>query len=404
MLEKFMRAKEDRPTPPEVYNMRLYLTVMAISMSLLVFGYDTSFIGTTLEIPSFTRDFGLDQMSSGEKSDTTGNLTSVFSVGAFFGSLFMFFIFELFGRRVSLLIADGLSILGAVLCTAANGNLDVGFVKAQLDIERALTSEGEKHSLWQYLGAAFKEARMKGIRNRFGLVVMMTIFQAWGGAVAINYYSPTIFRSIGLENTTLWTGVYGVIKSVSAIIYFIFFIEAAGRKWPWIISCIGCGICMYFLGAYIHIVNPESGTPQSASQEAAGKAAAAAIMIYGFVWSFGANGLPLIIASEIFTPSLRSVSGPFAGMSVWLWSFVVTKVEPYMFDNMGTGGFGVYFFFGTMLFCSTVYAYFFIHETKGLRTDQMDALFGAVNGQVVDYEEEAMQEKGGGVEMVETVV
>ena len=504
---------------------------MAISMAQLMFGYDTSFIGTTLEIPSFTRDFGLDEMSSGKKSDTTGNLTSVFSVGAFFGSVLMFFIFEIFGRRVSLLIADGFAILGAVMCTAASGSLgalyagrvlcgfgvggfvsvvpnyvaelsppavrgrmtglfeafyqmgslvgfwinfgikahidteksiawripmaiqiipaclialsfpwlkesptwllkqgrteqaiasfsyirklpadhhyiqeDVGFVKAQLDMERALTSEGENHSLWEYLGAAFKEAKMKGVRNRFVLVIMMTIFQAWGGAVAINYYSPTIFRSIGLENTTLWTGIYGVIKSVSSIIYFIFFIEAAGRKWPWIVSCFGCGICMYYLGAYIDIVNPESGNPQTSSQDAAGKAAAAAIMIYGFSWSFGANGLPLIITSEIFTPSLRSVSGPFAGMCIWLWSFIVTKVNPYMFDNMGKGGFGVYFFFGTMLFCSTIYAYFFIHETKGLRIDQMDQLFGAVNGQVVDYEEDAMHEKGESVETVERVV
>lgn len=505
---------------------------MAISMSLLVFGYDTSYIGTTLEIPSFTRDFGLDGMSSSEKSATTGNLTSVFSVGAFFGSVLMFFVFELFGRRVSLLIADSFAILGAVVCTAANGNLgalyagrvfcglgvggfvsvvpiyiselsppavrgrmtglfeafyqmgslvgfwinfgikhhidterslawripmamqlipvgivalcfpvlkesptwllkqgreeeaaktfsylrklpidhhyiheDLAFVKAQLELERALTSEGEKHSLWQYLGAAFKEARMKGMRNRFGLVIMMTIFQAWGGAVAINYYSPTIFRSIGLENTTLWTGVYGVIKSVSAIIYFIFFIEAAGRKWPWIISCIGCAVCMYYLGAYVNIVNPMGGNLESPSDKAAGKGAAAAIMLYGFMWSFGANGLPLIIASEIFTPSLRSVSGPFAGVCVWLWSFIVTKVEPYMFDNMGMSGYGVYLFFGTMLICSASYAYFFIHETKGLRTDQMDTLFGAVNNQAIDYEAQAMEnEKGGEVQMVEKVV
>ncbi|KAJ5627466.1 general substrate transporter [Penicillium herquei] len=529
MLEQYMRAKEDRPTPPEVYNFRLYFTVMAISMSLLVFGYDTSYIGTTLEIPSFTRDFGLDNMSSAEESATTSNLTSVFSVGAFFGSVLMFFIFEIFGRRVSLLIADCLAILGAILCTAANGNLaalytgrvfsgfgvggfvsvvpnyiaelsppavrgrmtglfeafyqmgslvgfwinfgikhhmdtersitwripmamqlipvgivalcfpilkesptwllkqgreeeaikvfsflrklpvdhhyvreDVAFVKAQLEMEQALTSDGGRRSLWTYLRSAFKEAKMKGMRNRFGLVIMMTIFQAWGGAVAINYYSPTIFRSIGLENTTLWTGVYGVIKSVSAIIYFIFFIEWAGRKWPWIISCIGCAMCMYYLGAYVKIVNPESGNPESASQDAAGKAAAAAIMLYGFMWSFGANGLPLIITSEIFTPSLRSVSGPFAGMCVWVWSFTVTKVEPYMFAGMGTDGCGVYLFFASMLILSAIYAYFYIHETKGLRMDQMDLLFGAVDGHAIDYEAQAMGEKSQ-VQMVETV-
>lgn len=70
---------------------------------------------------------------------------------------------------------------------------------------------------------------------------------------------------------------------------------------------------------------------------------------------------------------MRSVSGPFAGMSVWLWTYVVTRALPSMFTAMT---WGVYVFFASCLVCASVYAYFFIHETKGLRIDQMDHLFG----------------------------
>lgn len=70
---------------------------------------------------------------------------------------------------------------------------------------------------------------------------------------------------------------------------------------------------------------------------------------------------------------MRSVSGPFAGMSVWLWTYVVTRALPSMFTTMT---WGVYVFFASCLVCASVYAYFFIHETKGLRIDQMDRLFG----------------------------
>lgn len=38
--------------------------------------------------------------------------------------------------------------------------------------------------------------------------------------------------------------------------------------------------------------------------------------------------------------------------------------------------YGVYVFFASCLVLASVYAYFFIHETKGLRMDQMDHLFG----------------------------
>ncbi|KAL1888584.1 hypothetical protein Sste5346_009453 [Sporothrix stenoceras] len=145
------------------------------------------------------------------------------------------------------------------------------------------------------------------------------------------------------------TGIYGLIKAVSAIIVFIFFIDATGR----------------------------------------GKAATAMIVLFGFLWSFGANGLPLIIASEVFPPALRSVGGNFASMIVWLWSFVVTKSLPSMF---ATVGYGVYIITGGILVCAAIYAYFFIPETKGLRIDQMNQLFGGVGGQTVDYEKQVHAE------------
>lgn len=52
---------------------------------------------------------------------------------------------------------------------------------------------------------------------------------------------------------------------------------------------------------------------------------------------------------------------------------MVTKALPSMYTSMG---YGVYIFFATALICASIYAFFFIPETKGLRIDQMDALFG----------------------------
>jgi hypothetical protein len=116
-------------------------------------------------------------------------------------------------------------------------------------------------------------------------------------------------------------------------------------------------------------------------------------MIFGAMWSFGANGLPWIISSEIFPSSLRSISGPFAAMSVWLWTYVVTKALPSMYASMG---YGVYIFFASALICASVYAFFFIPETKGLRIDQMDQLFGFTrleNASLVTKESEYPQTK-----------
>jgi hypothetical protein len=52
---------------------------------------------------------------------------------------------------------------------------------------------------------------------------------------------------------------------------------------------------------------------------------------------------------------------------------IVTKSLPQMYASMQ---WGVYVFFATALIAASIYAFFFIHDTKGLRMDQMDQLFG----------------------------
>ncbi|KAL5117171.1 hypothetical protein ACEQ8H_004859 [Pleosporales sp. CAS-2024a] len=504
----FARAPEDRPTPPEVYNWRVYMAALVISMGVLAYGYDSAFIGTTITSTSFKRDFGLlpTQKTKAHINEITGNITSIYSAGGLIGALLMYPALELLGRRMTVVIADAIFIMGAILCTvpthqlgliyagrlltgmgvggiaavspiyiaeisppAIRGRLtgffesfyqvpssnrrplrrfwinygivhnmdrsksiawripmavqlipagllaimipflkespvwllnrgrdadalkvysffrnlpedheyiqqDVQFVKNEIAKERAQLIGDEKHATFgKTIKSAAKEGSMKGIRNRFLLVFLMFMWQAWSGAAAINYYSPTIFTSIGLIDVTFWTGVYGLIKAAGSIIFFTWFIDKFGRKWPWIISSLVCAFCQYYLAIYIALGKPKIGQPMSVSTVAGGKTATAMIMIFGAAWSFGANGLPWIISAEIFPSSLRSISGPFAAASVWIWTLIVTKSLPQMYTSMA---WGVYVFFATCLISASMYAFFFIHDTKGLRMDQIDLLFG----------------------------
>lgn len=162
---------------------------------------------------------------------------------------------------------------------------DVKFVKNELAKERAALLHGEKHATFlNTIKGAAKEASLPGMRNRFLLVFLMFMWQAWSGAAAINYYSPTIFTSIGLSDVTLWTGVYGIIKAVGSIIFFTWFIDMFGRKWPWIVSSLACAFCQYYLAVYIAVGKPKVGQPMSDSTVAGGKGATAMIMIFGATW------------------------------------------------------------------------------------------------------------------------
>jgi len=250
---------------------------------------------------------------------------------------------------------------------------EIGGYRDRIAHERAVVRGGS--GLMGYLKGALREVILPGIRNRMGLAFIMFALQNFSGANAINYYSPTLFASIGITNTALYTGIYGAVKAIASIIFYVYFIDKWGRRQPWIVSSIGCACCLIFVGAYVKIGHPagQAASALSESTKQGGNAATAMIMLYSAFWSFGANGLPWIITSEIYPLGIRGLCGAYAAMCQWLWQFVITKTTPFIFAAMG---WGVWIFFAACLALSAVWAFFFLPETKGLRLDEMDELFG----------------------------
>lgn len=102
----------------------------------------------------------------------------------------------------------------------------------------------EIHSIFQQLeheeaiaeGTGFKpilkEIAKSGNRKRLGIGSLMFVFMQMAGSNAINYYSPAIFRSIGLtgSNTGLFaTGIYGAVRFVAILFSMIFVVDRFGR-------------------------------------------------------------------------------------------------------------------------------------------------------------------------------
>lgn len=69
---------------------------------------------------------------------------------------------------------------------------------------------------------------------------------------------------------------------------------------------------------------------------------------------------------------MRSLAQACAAASNWLWNFLISRFTPQMFSAMG---YGVYFFFASLMLCSIVFVYFLVPETKGIPLESMDQLF-----------------------------
>jgi MFS family permease len=93
-------------------------------------GYDSAFIGTTLALDSFKTEFAFDTMSKATQNLISANIVSCYQAGAFFGAFFAYPIGHFWGRRIGLLVAGLVFILGAGLMLGVNGDRGLGLLYA----------------------------------------------------------------------------------------------------------------------------------------------------------------------------------------------------------------------------------------------------------------------------------
>jgi Sugar (and other) transporter len=76
-----LRKIEDRPTPPCVYNFRVYMCSVVAACAAIMIGYDSAFIGGTIVLPSFEKEFGLNKKSAADLNFISANIVSTYQGG-----------------------------------------------------------------------------------------------------------------------------------------------------------------------------------------------------------------------------------------------------------------------------------------------------------------------------------
>jgi len=492
---------EDRPTPKEVYNWRVYACAAVASFASCMIGYDSAFIGTTLALPSFSREFGWGKLPKDDVTFIKENIVSVYQAGAFFGALGAYISAHYLGRQKSLWVYVVVFMIGAgIMLKAANGDLApiyagrvltgigvggasmvvpiyiseiappavrgrlvgiyelgwqigglVGFwinygiaetlpsnhkqwiipFAVQLipggllaigsvwlkESPRWLFSKGKreqglKNLLWirnlpadnfyiveeiSFIEAALEHQKSsvglgffdpfkavfksRSLQWRVFLGTTLFIFQNGSGINAINYYSPTVFKSLGIVggNTSfLTTGLFGVVKTVFTIIWLFFLIDKFGRRNLLLVGAIGGASCMLILGGYLASPLVDTSAAAQAVAKPLSSGGIAAVFFF-YLWTAfytpSWNGTPWVINSEMYEQNVRSLGQAMAAASNWFWNFIIARFTGQMFANMGKSGCGVYFFFAGMMLLSVVFVWFLIPETKSVPLESMNRLF-----------------------------
>ncbi|PSR76768.1 hypothetical protein PHLCEN_2v8220 [Hermanssonia centrifuga] len=258
---------------------------------------------------------------------------------------------------------EALQVLGRL---HAHGDTTDPFVVAEHReiLEQIRIEAEETRDAWVQLFTIKSNLRrlLLGIALQFS--VQMT------GVSVIQYYSPQIFASIGIDTSTTLGLQSG--NSVIALIgeaLCIWFIDRLGRRRPLIWANAISGFT-FVLGTIIIKLFPAGSNNANAS-----RAFVAMTWLFNLVFSSGIGPLSWAIPVEMFNSATRAKATAITSSAAWISNFMIAQVSPPAFASIG---WKFYLVFAICGFTNALFFWAFLPETRGIPLEELDHYFEEV--------------------------
>ncbi|KXN91888.1 Quinate permease [Leucoagaricus sp. SymC.cos] len=232
----------------------------------------------------------------------------------------------------------------------ASGNTSDKFVLAQIEDMKADIQKTRDigESTWMELFTVPSNFRRLSLGYILQFSVQMT------GVSAIQYYSTTIFTTMGFSSTRIL--LFQSINSVIALIgeaCCVLWIDHTGRRWPLIIGNVISGLS-FVVGSILMARWPVT------------------TWVFNFFFSACIGPLSWAYPAEIFSTRTRAKSTAITSSSSWISNFFIAQVTPKAFAGIG---WKYYLVFAICGHTNALVIWAFYPETTGRRLEEMDTLF-----------------------------
>ncbi|MFD1716963.1 sugar porter family MFS transporter [Georgenia deserti] len=240
-----------------------------------------------------------------------------------------------------------------------NVNLKIEEIRKTLDVEK-------RESLGDLRGSRL------GLKPIVWVGILLSVFQQFVGINVIFYYSTTLWRSVGFEESDALT--ISVITSVTNIvvtIVAILLVDKVGRRLMLLVGSVGMTLSlgvMAFSFSFATLERLPDGTQEAQLGEPWSMIALICANI--FVVSFGASWGPLVwvLLGEMFPNRIRAGALGVAAAAQWLSNFFISTTFP-TFSEIGLPF--AYGFYATFALISFFFVYFRVPETKDMELEDM---------------------------------
>ncbi|KAL1735018.1 general substrate transporter [Schizophyllum commune] len=215
------------------------------------------------------------------------------------------------------------------------------------------------------------------------------------GVSAIQYYSTTIFTTMGFSNSRIL--LFQSINSVIALIgeaCCVIWVDRTGRRLPLIVGNIASGLS-FVVGTILM-----ARWPGTVDNNAAHYLFIVTTWVFNFFFSSCIGPLSWAYPADIFSTRIRAKSTAITSAASWLSNFMIAEVTPVAFAQVD---WRYYLVFAICSHSNALFIWAFYPETTGRRLEEMDDLFtkapifipGTQYQHVGDYKEAERQLREG---------
>ena len=212
----------------------------------------------------------------------------------------------------------------------------------------------------------YSEFKKRELSRPLFIAVLLMVIQQFSGINAVMFYTVSIFKSAGFEQSELATVVIGAVQVVATFVA-CFLMDRTGRRRLLIIAGSLMSFTCATFGYYYYAVS--TGTsPASLSW-----LAILSLVLYIIGFSLGWGPVPMLVMSEIFPARARGAASGIAVLSNWFCAFIITK--EFLFFQEVLGQAGTFWLFGICCLSGVMFVAKYLPETKGKSLEDIELYF-----------------------------
>jgi len=218
-----------------------------------------------------------------------------------------------------------------------------------------LTSSADQKVNWKLLGKP-------GVRKAVWIGAAIAILGQFMGVNAVLYYGPTIFESSGLSggDSLFYQVIVGLVNVLTTVLA-VFIIDKVGRKKLVYLGVSGM-IFFLILISFYFVWGDSIGLPNIFML--------VCFLAYVFCCAISISAVIWVLLSEMYPNSIRGLAMSIAGFSLWVGTYLIGQLTPWMLENLSPGG--TFLLFAAMCIPYMLIVWKLVPETTGRSLEEIE--------------------------------